>query len=249
MRRLVALILLALCPAAALAQETRSANFTYLYDLDATAITYCRMEGVSGNPFGSGIPGPANIQTTGSSATLDAVTAGTNPFVNVAAKDVIAVRSQDGSTALRVVISKASSDQIVVNAVITIVNSPFQFYKHVCGTTAESGWIDVGNYVNRSIVFSIAQVAVTGGIDVRVECRDPGIGSPPVQIFPSCTTGACGTVQAYTGIAGITSTTKIVIPEPTGSCRVGMLINSADDGGDLTTNTEQITITFAGRTR
>ncbi len=247
MKRVLAFLLLLAAPV--VAQETRSANFTYLYDLDATAITYCRLEGANGDPFGGGRNGPANIQTTGSSATIDAVTAGTNPFVNVSAKDVIAVRDNAGATSLRVVISKASSDQIVVNSVITLASTPFQYYKTVCGTTAESGWIDVGNYVNRSIVFSIVQVAVTGGIDVRVECRDPGIGSPPVQIFPACTTGACATVQAYTGIAGITSTTKIVVPEPTSSCRVGILINSADDGGDLTTNTEQITITFAGRTR
>ena len=249
MRRLLPLLAFLLLATLAEAQQIRSANFTYLYDIDATAITYCRLEGIDGNPFASARPGPANIKTTGSSATTAAVTASTNPFANVAVGDVIEAVTTDGVRNLRVVIAKASADSITVNSAWNLGTSiPFGYRATVCGTAATSGWIDVSNYTNRSIVFSLVQVVATGGIDVRVECMDPGIGSQPVQVFPTCTTGSCATVQNYT-TAGLASSTKIVIPEPTAFCRVGILIHTADDGDDLTTNTEQITITFAGYVR
>ena len=249
MRRRLLTLLAFLLPALCEAQQIRSANFTYLYDLDATAITYCRLEGVDGNPFGAAKAGPANIKTTGSSATVAAVTAGTSPFANVAVTDVIEAVTTDGVRNLRVVIARADADSITVNSAWNLGTSvPFGYRSTVCGTAATSGMIDVSNYQNRSIVFSMPQVDATGGIDVRVECKDPGIGSNWVQVFPACTTGSCATVQNY-ATAGLASATKVVIPEPTAFCRVGMLIHTADDGDDLTTHTEQLTVTFAGYVR
>lgn len=243
MRKFIAVLALILWGGTVQAQELKSANYMFKYDLDSTTMTFCRLEGTKGDPFGPGNVGLAPINISSANGNVAATTAGTNPFLGLAAKDVINVVYKDGTTDTKVIITFTDNDTIVVDSAFTttVTAQSFNWYKTRCGTTDADGWIDVSAYAYKAITFEIEQVNVTGGLDVRWDCKDPDIGGNPVQVFPSCTVGACNTVQNYSGVAGITSRTKLVINEPSGSCRIGVAIHTGDDGNDLTTNTEQLT--------
>lgn len=228
------------------ARAQSTASFMVLYDLDATAVTYCRVTGSDGSPFGTWIPGGGKIFTSGSSATTSEVLASSNPFTPVSVSDVVQVDLGTGpqNVLLRAVAARASAAQITVGAAWNIDNSSagynFGWKKTTCGTAATSGWISVAGFNKFTLTFSLIQISATGGVDVQMQCRGQDVGAQPVQVFPSCTTGACNTFQNYT-TAGIASSTTVVGNEPWGECRIGVKIGSADDGGDFTTNAEQIT--------
>lgn len=241
---LAGLFLASALPAAAGSDQT--ANFAILYGLDSTDPIYCVVTGNNGSPFGGPIQSLKNITTTGSSATTDAVTASDAPFKSVVAGDLLMVAKPDGTTLLRVVISKASNDQVVVNSAWDLSQTGgwgFTYLKTTCGTAATDGWIDVSNADSFDITFELDQVNATGGINMRVECLAAGVNASPVQVFPACSSGACDTVQNYT-TAGIASATTVAVSFPFQKCRVGIDIHTADDGGDLTTNEERIDISL-----
>ena len=242
-RVLVGFLLAAWLAEPALAGESNVANLYYNYPLDATAITYCRVAGKGGSSFGSGIAGNGRIQTSGSSATTVETTTDSNPFADLAVGDILSVRGLDGAVQNRVIITYTSDSSVAVNTAWDL-SSPsggyaFQWYRPICGTAATSGWVTVAGSDVTTITFQLDQVNVTGGIDMRIECRSGGLGTAAVQVFPTCTTGSCATVQNYT-TAGLASRTTVVITAPFNECRMGVLINTADDGGDTGANEEQI---------
>lgn len=240
---------IALVATSAWAGSDQTASFNIQYDLDATAITYCRMTGKLGDPFGAGIASVANITTSGSSTTTTALVASSAPFAQINVGDVLIVASSTGvatDTLFRVVTAKASSDSITVNTAWDLstptAGFAFTWKKISCGTGASNGWITIANSDSFAITFELDQVNATGGIDVQVQCRSAAIGASPVQIFPACTSGSCNTVQNYT-TAGIASSTTVSFNSiPYQECRVGIFIHTSDDGGDTGANAEQIDI-------
>lgn len=237
---LAILIAILALPSLALAGSQETANFNAIYELDATSITYCVLAGKNGNPYDAGIESRASIVTSGSSATTSALVSSSAPFAEVAIGDIILVAGFDA----RVVVSKADSDTITVDTAWNLgaTGVPFRWKKSTCGTASTNGWIDVAGADSFMITLSIEQVNVTGGIDVQVQCRGSDITKVVNQVFPACTTGACGTVQNYAGTAGITSTTSMTFTGfPYQQCRVGWLIHTSDDGGDTGANAERIT--------
>jgi hypothetical protein len=236
------LILAFLQPLRLEAAEPKHATLMVLYDLDATDLTFCKLIGQNGSSYGGFIVGDSEIETSGSSATTTEVT-DTDPFDLLSAKDVIAVDTRDGTTLLRSILAKASASSITVSSAWNLdVDGGYNFRwkKSVCGTGASDGWVDVAGAETVTLVVQIDQLNVTGGIDVQMQCKDQAPDSQPNQVFPTCTSGACNTYQNYT-TAGIASRSKMVLDEPWAACRVGVKINTADDGGDLTTNAENIT--------
>ncbi len=230
-RALLALAaLLTLAPAAG--AEQAKAYFQTNYDLDATSYTYCVTTGKNGDPFGAPREGNSAV-TAAASTTVAATTANTFPFLFVSVGDVLFFKDTVGAVTVRYVTARASGDSITVDASTTVTAANFTFLKVSCGTAVTDGWINVAGWKTKKISTYIEQMNVTGGIDVRWECRDATIDSQIVQVYPA--SGA----NNYT-TAGITSGTSVVIEEPWDACRIGYKIGSADDGGDLTTNTEQI---------
>lgn len=237
----------ALLPTLVSASELRTASYTIDYDLDATSITYCAVTGKFGDAFGRPMEGGDRITTSGSSTTTTEFTASAAPFTTLNVGDILIVDPGTGPANVlrRVITAKASGSSVTVNTAWDLsATAGYNFYwlKNNCGTAATSGWISVAGAAQFVIDFQIDQVNVTGGIDMRIECRGNYIGAQPVQVFPSCTSGACATVQNYSGIAGITSHTSIVTTASFGECRVGILIHTSDDGGDTGANAEQLNI-------
>jgi hypothetical protein len=106
------------------------------------------------------------------------------------------------------------------------------------GTAANDGWVKVAGHEFKAIEIVIDQLNVTGGIDFKIEARIAATGSASV-IWPSVSANKT-----------LTTENEIVpIQEPCYQIRVGMKIGSADDGNDLTTNLEDITVTYAAYRR
>lgn len=244
LRRFLA-VLLALLPAVA-AAEQQKATFVSVYDLDATTTTYCVTTGQGGTAFGAPMPAPAPVSTSGSSTTVTATTASTAPFAQVSVGDILFFRQSGGSTITRYVTARASSDSITINSATTLTAAYFTWMKRTCGTAATDGWISVAEWKTKKLTFRLEQVNVTGGISVVWECRDATYDTQPVRIYPNEGDG-CGVGGTYSSgfcnftTAGIDSRLSIITEAPWDACRIGFKIGSADDGGDLTTNAEQIT--------
>lgn len=240
------IIFMALIPLSSWAVEERVTNLAYNWDLDSTTVLYPSLVGESGQ-WSTAIRSNVPITISSSNGNVTATTALTAPFTGMGVGDVVIVRYPDNSVDTRVIITFTDTDTIVVNSAFTTstVGIAFKWLNFSTGATANDGWVAMSGLEEKSITFQLDQVNVTGGIDMRIECQDDGIGATPVQVFPSCASGACNTYQNYT-TAGITSRTKVVIYEPWGKCRLGAKIGSADDGGDLTTNAEQITVIVSG---
>jgi hypothetical protein len=246
MRRSLAALILSLIPGAALAQNTTAtATWFYKYPLDATTMTYCKVVGNNGDPFGPAIQAQYAIKTTGSSTSVTEATASTNPFTGLAQGDVIVVQRPDGTTDTRVIVTYTNAANVVVDtAVDWSTGFFFRYYRQICGTGATDGWISVGGYADKNMVFSIEQMNVVGGIDVRWECKGDSIASNPVIVYPTtastCPGGTLGTNVCNYTTAGITSRLGVVAYEPWTACRIGVLIHTSDDGGDTGVNEEQI---------
>lgn len=118
-----------------------------------------------------------------------------------------------------------------------------------CGTAADSGWFRVGQFTNQPggsviMVAEVNQANTTSGIDFRWECSVAGSSSLPLQVCPT-TNGTVTTV--LNAAAGIGGRYACVVDFPMDRCRIGMKLTSTDDGNDLTTNAESISMYVLGR--
>lgn len=242
MKKLLLLVVGLLLGVGAEARECRTANFFLNFDVDDTTVTYGLVRGDGGSPFGGSIKGPGLIETSGSSTTVSSDNAGDNVFAEVSAGDTIQITATDGTVTRRQVVSKADSDTVTVDTAVTI--TPASAWRWLKATThATVGWLDISGYTGRTITVEYNQGDL-GRLDVIVQCRGSYVGASAVQVFPTCTTGSCGTYQAYTTV-GIASRTSIAIPEPFGACQVGVKY-ATSDASDATTNREQFTAGFEG---
>jgi hypothetical protein len=243
------------------AQDPVAGNFAIRYDLDSTTLIYPRVIG-QGSPFSGPSAGSAPIKTTGSSVSVAAVTAGTNPFANLAVDDVLVVSRATGTTDIRVIVAKADADNVTVDlAVDWSAGFQFRWLDTQTGTSEGDGWINVGNYQSRMITFQLEQISgVTGGIDTRIECRSGGIDTHPTIVWPgaSGTAASCGAGTLAGGFcnftaAGIASRTAVLLnlEEAWRQCRFGMKIGVSETAESVEGDKERITVTFdaVGRAR
>lgn len=193
----------------------KSAILTYNYDLASTSFIYCTYWGKNNDPWGvaGGMAAQAPAKTTGSSTTIDAVTAGQSPFLLVAVGDLLVFRSGT-TTNLRRVTARASADQITVDTSIDLGTTGvfFEFYTQKCGTTASDGWMDVTLFSNLTFVRQISTFNATS-IDSQVECRHNAIPAAAVIIdTKNATATGVYAVSIYQGAWD--------------ACRLGLKINT-----------------------
>lgn len=231
-RILAALLALFVGAVGAQAQSTVELPLCSDFDLDSTSYTYCVTTGIEGNPFGTPFSTPgARVTTSGSSTTVTAATATSAPFAQATAGDEL-MFTYNGTTVRRYVVTASSVDSVVVNAAVNFATpgATVKRLKRTCGTSATSGWFPVRNTIGGSVTYSIDQLDVTGGIDVKFECRNQS---------------SVATANTVTAVVNKTAVTAVVIQWdetfPWHECRLGFKIGSADDGVDTTTHLEQIT--------
>lgn len=225
--------------------EQISYNVLYKYDVDSTTETFCVLEGANGTPFGPGIQSIGNV-TAANDPTLTAVDATQDVFAELAVGDVLVFNNPTAVVRLE---TKTSADAVEMSEAQTITAKPFQWYKLVCGTAATSGWFDVSNFDGGVVITvqSEQQVDDGNGIDVRWQCRGSSFGQAPIQVYPDNSSAAAVTNFAQGNTATTEGRVALYIPEPWSECRVGLDMNTADDGDDATTNLEEFTISLTGR--
>lgn len=253
MKRTLYALLFALCAfVAPVHAEEQVANFFLLYDLDATSITYCRVANLNGDPFGGPVTvALGKLKTSGSSATVVENTASSNPFLAIAIGDIIVANTGDETTKYGVVIAKASNASLTIHAARDwSAGYNFGILRPACGTAATSGWIDFpAGFENKLIGFHLKQISgVTGGIDMRVECKNGYPDAAPDPVYPSSSTATCGGGTNASGFcnfttAGITTgNVEVMVDESHRSCRVGLLIHTSETAETLESDNERITV-------
>lgn len=228
---------LALLLASTAAAQTRPV--LALYDLDSDTETFCAFDPTPVTPT-------ANLVVTAASATVTGVGAGT-PFTNVAVNDQLLIGFGTTNAMVRTVIARASASSITVDSVSTFTSpstgTPFQYRNLRCSTDGTAGDFSVSTFAGFTADFNIAQQNTTTGIDVRMQCRVGDINAGWKQVIPALTPPAVsGTYLTFTGTGGV----AMVVPpsDHWDRCRIGLKLNSTDDGGDLTTNREAISVTL-----
>lgn len=231
----------------------RTANFTYQFDVDSSSYAFCRLEGQNNDPFSGAIPGRARIKTVGSNTTVSEFTASTNPFTDVAIGDVLQVVVA-GVPTTRMVTARASAASITVDTAIDLSATggyTWTFWKHVCGATANDGWIDTkgASYVGLTTQFEQGDIT---SLDIQFQCKADGKGSLPVVVYPGETsdcgiggtlsTDRCNFLNAVKG-TDTARLTVVLSPALYSACRVGFKWVGADTA-DGTTNLEKFTSTI-----
>lgn len=228
-KRLVGLGLLAglLLSLSASAAQRSTKVIVWNYDLDSSGYTYC--------VFGpADITGDGRIETSGSSATVTAVSGFTGPFANVAVGDEITASSNLLTSPVTfTVVARASATSITADRAINLDVTDgvvFTFKDLACGTGATDGWFSVPIGQN-TVVITYVQGDLTGGLTYSLETRARGSLSQAVQ-------ADTGVIAATTALA---NSAMVVLGEQTQEWRVGLKYTTADSS-DATTNLEQIDV-------
>jgi len=252
MKRALITALFLILGALPLHAEEQVANFFLLYDLDATSITYCRVVNLNGDPFGGPITVTlGKLKTSGSSTTVVDETASTNVFASAAVGDIIVANTGDETTKYGVITAKASDASLTIHAARDwSAGYKFGLLRPTCGTAATSGWIDFpAKYENKVIGFHLKQISgVTGGIDMRVECKGGYPDAAANPVYPASSSSTCGGGTNASGFcnfttAGITTgNLDVMVDEAHRSCRVGLLIHTSETAEAVEADNERITV-------
>ena len=230
---LAAAVLLGL---ASSSQAGPARTLLWQYNLNSTTEIFCGL----GPEFDG-----SNRVTASASTTVTAVSG--SPFANVQVGARILITDSNGTSYERAVTVRNSATSIVISGTgVTITSGVFKAQNVTCSTSNnDAGAFAVDEFSSFTVGISISQQVTTGGIQFRLQCRVAG-GGPWVQQYPALTPPAVGPTYspAYTSTGQFTLGSQ----DAFGECRVGMLIVTNDDGNDLTTNAEQVTIIVAGRT-
>jgi hypothetical protein len=150
------------------------------------------------------------------------------------------------------VVAKASGDSITVDRAVNLGTAgiPFEWRRAYIGGQIGRGWIPMRGFDRVKFSVWLAGTTDTAGFNVRVECRDDVQGQDTgsnVVVAPShtaataaeqCGAGALAAADQsclYSDAvvtAGLGKATFTVDAAPWYECRVGVRINTADDGAD-----------------
>lgn len=229
--RLLALLLALALPAAA--QGERTAHFAIGYDVGSDTMTFCVMQGQQNDPWGGPFVSNIPIDTAGSSTSVSAVTATTEPFARLEIGDAIFVQTTDdvGARELRWITAKADDDNVTVNAVIDLTAGySFQYLLLACGTDAASGWIKVESQktVTMTVIYEAGDL---GALEVIWEGRDESLVGTPVQIYPGPSSD-CGFGTLSTDVCSYTSTGDVQAVKVTHNTFSRVRLGLRHDGTD-----------------
>lgn len=256
--RLVALaatlaLLLPMGPARAQTAEVKYIALRYNLDRPDANPVFCNSLGANGALDMAWAGGPSRVTTVGSSTTVTELAASSLPFRDLAVKDTIRVlRGAPGPTTMDIVAitAKASGASITVDTAVDwsngVLGQKFDYRKHVCGQTAADGWFSVAAYADFTVVIQYQQGDLTGGLSWMVQCRDGGVDSSPVQVFP-VTLGSYQVI-ATASTTATTASNALAGFERWNDCRVAMFATTADPS-DAGANLERIRVVVLGTPR
>jgi hypothetical protein len=184
------------------------------------------------------------VSTSGSSTTVT----GTSAFGAIAVNSMLHFNGPNSGSDLftRGTSAKASASSITVDSAITLAAADLFTYSYrnlTVGTGNRDGAFSVRGLDRYTIDVNLLQVNATGGVAFRTLCRTMTPDAAWEQVDPALTPPATTpTYYTFTAAGHYAYSSNL----PMSECRVGAKIVTADDGGDLTTNQEQISIGMEG---
>jgi hypothetical protein len=211
----------------------RTANLVVGFDVASTTMNYPAMVGARGDPWGDSFKVLIPIDTTGSSTTVDAVTAATAPFADLAVGDLLIVRRDNSVTDMVWITAKATDDQVTVSSAVDwSAGYVFEWRDLVSGTGTDSGWISISGFKSVQMTVQYEDGDLTG-LDVVWECKEASYFSEPVQVYPG-PSDTCGYGTLNTNVCTYSTTgdrQSVGLPVNLFSyCRVGLAYRTADGG-------------------
>jgi hypothetical protein len=228
----LALLLALLLPATARAQD-KTAHLAIGFDVASTTINYTQMNGERGDPWSAPEYVAIPIDTVGSSTTVSAVTASSNPFADLAVGDVLYVRKDNSVTDSVWITAKATDDQVTVDtAVDWSAGYNFEWLDLTTGTDSAAGWISVSGFkrVQMTVLYTAGDL---GGLDVVWECREASPFAVAVQVYPGpsddCGYGTLNTNVCTYSTVGDSKSVELT-ENLYSHCRVGLAYRTSDAG-------------------
>jgi hypothetical protein len=135
----------------------------------------------------------------------------------------------------RVVKTKADADNVTVEDAIDLsAGYPYYYKSRYFGPDADDGWFPVNEFVGGALtlVFDVAQINGTGGIDLTLQCRQVGASAPVVTVSTTNVTAAGQTVVAL----------DLRLNSGYDQCRAGLGWGTNDDASDTGSAQEIITV-------
>jgi hypothetical protein len=219
------------------------------YDLDSTSYIYCVTAGERGQVLNAGSNNGVRISVTSTAAT--ATVASSAPFAAVDVGDEITIITPSGANAglpqYKLVTARADANNITLDSALTadVTNVQFSWRDRTCGTGATNGWFPVHGFGVIKASFIVTQISVgANSVDMKVECRDSQVGADPTVIYgPGLSNYRSG------GYTAANQNDAVVELYPWSECRMGLRINTADDGSDTGADAEKLSgkVVLSGR--
>lgn len=214
-------------------------TYAQAYDLDSTSFTACSTTELA--------PGRGRVTNASSSTTITTVSS-VSGFLGLVAGDEVFVDLSlpaDASRAWtrRVVATTPTTGSTLVLTVAIDLSAngtagyAWQFRKVSCGTGAEDGWLLTARSTWTEVSWQVDQLNVTGGIDVRVQCRDSGLAAYTVYPDPANSASAN---ECLKGNFTAVNACRLIVTGHWGECRIQWKIGAADDGGDTGADAESL---------
>lgn len=215
------------------------------YDSDSVGTyEYCATSGKGGVVNSPDRVEIAKVVTSGSSTTVSALTAGEEPFANVAVGDELTFVGMGGlpldtaGNEYRLVTARASADSITVNTAIDIgtTGRTFTYRKRACGTAATDGWFYTGGWQDFTVYVQADQSDAGGGVDVALYCEAFSSASGQTRVFQ----------KTYSSYGDPSGRDAVTVTNYWDRCRLGIRLLTSDPS-DAGAAIEKISASVRGR--
>lgn len=171
------------------------------------------------------------IKTTLLSATGASCVTNGSAFAPVSTNDLIVTNDFFGRPVYAGIFQKTDNNTVTFDRSLDLTQSgcaTYRYRKVEAGTAATDGWFSVAGYSHVTVQVDIPQMVVTGGIDVKMECK-------------AAHSVGVSTVLASSNISAA-SAFAVSILEPWDVCRVGFRIVTSDSDATPSTDNEKISV-------
>lgn len=214
-----------------------STSFVYPVALGPTAVpsTVIRPQAVEGwyepvsAPSGAAID--RRIKTADYDPTVVSCVDSSSALEPLSAGDLVLTTDKYNRPIYASIFSKTDANTVEFDRSVELTQSgcaAYRYRKLEAGSEDYDGWFSIAGWTYNTIMVDIAQMNVTGGIDIQIECK-AAHSLTEAQVLASSNITAAG------GFA-------VAVPEPWDVCRAGFRIGTSDDDGTPADDNEKISV-------
>lgn len=214
-----------------------STSFVYPVALGPTAVpsTLIRPQAVEGwyTPVAveSGATVDRRIKTADYDPTVVPCVSSSSALEPVSTGDLVNTQDVFNRPVYASIFSKTSANSVEFDRSVDLTQSgcaAYRYRKLTVGSAIYDGWFSVAGWGYTTVVIDVAQMNVTGGIGLQVECA-AAHALTAAQVLASSNITAVGSYA-------------VAIPEPWDVCRAGFKIGTSDADSTPATDNEKISV-------